>query len=395
VGTTSTGRTGTPIATTDWTLDNWGSILLACPLNGPIFAFDPLSGQTVSSALPEAPPLNAGMFVAMPQRQIMAWGSTFNGIQDPLLVRWCDLENYNVWVAQSTNQAGSYRIPRGSLIVRGIQSPQQGLLWTDLSVWSVQYINQPFIYSFNEIGTGCGLIASKAVGILSGVAYWMSQSQFFMLGTNGVTSIPCPIWDVIFQDLDTSNLAKIRCAPNSRFSEIAWYYPTVSGNGEVTNYVKFNTLLGAWDFGVLGRTAWIDQSIFGPPIGADPNGYIYQHETSALADGQPMASSLTTGYFALSEGDQKIFVDQVWPDMKWGYYGLSQNAQVNITFNVTDFPGAIPTQYGPFPISANVNYVVPRLRGRLMSITIASNNTNAGFWRLGNIRYRIMPDGKY
>ena len=119
----------------------------------------------------------------MPERQIVAWGSTLNGIQDPLLVRWCDINDFTSttsWINLSTNQAGSYRIPRGSKIVGAIQGPQQGLIWTDLAVWSMQYINQPYIYAFNEIGTGCGLKARKAATSLNGVVYWMGQSQFFM-----------------------------------------------------------------------------------------------------------------------------------------------------------------------------------------------------------------------
>ena len=394
-GVAPTGRAGSTITATDWTLDNWGGLLLANPYNGPIYAWDPTTLPPTATVIPQAPSVNAGMFVAMPERQIVAWGSTFNGVQDSLLVRWCDIEDYSQWIAQPTNQAGSFRLTRGSLIVGGIQGPQQGLLWTDLALWTMQYSGQPFVYGFNEVATGCGLIAPKAAGVLGSAVYWMSQSQFFMLSGEGVTTVPCPVWDVVFQDLDTTNLAKIRCAPNSRFGEIAWYYPTISGGGEITNYIKFHPSLGVWDFGALARTAWLNQSVFGPPIGADPNGYLYQHETSTLADTSPLAASFTTGYFALSDGDMKMFVDEVWPDMKWGYYGGSQSANVQITFNVVDFPGQTPTSYGPYSLVVGTTYFTPRMRGRLMSITIASGAANTAFWRLGAIRYRVMPDGKY
>lgn len=390
---------GTGIPATDWTLDNWGQVLVACPVNGtiyqPIYTWDPSSGGSIANVIPEAPTVNDGIFVAMPQRQIVAWGSTFTGIQDPLLIRWCDVNNYNDWIAKVVNQAGSYRIPKGSKIVACIQGPQQGLVWTDLGVWAMQYIGQPYVYSFNELGTGCGLIGRKAAASLNGVVYWMGPSQFFELGGNGVSPVACPIWDVIFQDLDTSNANKIRVAVNSRFGEITWYYPTLSSGGEVNAYAKYNTYLKCWDFGNLGRSAWIDQSVLGPPIGADPtNRYIYQHETSTDADGQPMNSSFQTGYFALAEADLKNFIDQVWPDMKFGYYGGAQNATVNLTFYVTDYPGDTPVAYGPFSITKNTQFVTPRFRGRLVSIGISSNDIGS-FWRLGNIRYRFQPDGKF
>lgn len=475
-GTAVIPSTGTTISANNWVLDNWGQVLLSCPISPPIvlstssasgtgsvgtivfsgatytipvgesitvagvtpatwngtyvvtaatsssvsfattvtaaitqqgtitvnavpfqplYQWDPTSGSPTATILPYAPVVNDGMFVAMPQRQIVAWGSTQTGIQDNLLVRWCDVNNYNDWIATATNQAGSYRIPKGSKLVGCIQGSQQAYLWTDIALWSMQYIGPPYVYSFNEIGTNCGLISRKAAASINGTIYWMGPSQFYNLTGGGVTPVPCPIWDVIFQDLDTSNLDKIRVAVNSRFGEISWYYPTVGGSGEVTNYVKLNVFLNVWDFGALGRSAWIDQSVLGPPIGADPsNSYLYQHETSTDAAGQPLLASFTTGYWATSEADVKSFIDQVWPDMKWGYYGGTQNATVNLTFNVTDYPGETPISYGPFALTQGTNFISPRFRGRLVSIKLDSTDVGT-FWRLGNIRYRAQPDGKY
>jgi hypothetical protein len=400
-GTAVVPSTGSPISARDWSLDNWGEVLLASPVNDYTPAFQPIyqwaasSGAPFATIIPNAPPVNDGFFVAMPQRQIIAWGSTFNGIQDPLLIRWCDVNNYNDWIGTVLNQAGSYRLPKGSKIVGCIQGPQQGLVWTDIGIWSMQYIGQPYVYSFNEIGSGCGLIARKAAASINGTVYWMGPSQFFSLTANGVQPVACPIWDVIFQDLDQTNLRKIRVAVNSRFGEITWYYPTMSSGGEVNAYAKHNVLLGTWDFGTLGRSAWIDQSVLGPPIGADPNSlYLYQHETSTDADGQPMPSSFQTGYFAMSEADVLTFVDQVWPDMKWGYYGGAQNATINITFYVTDYPGQTPQTFGPYPVTQNTTFISPRFRGRLVSIGISSNDTGS-FWRMGNMRYRLQADGKF
>lgn len=398
-GTAIVPTVGTPIPANDWTLDNWGEVLIACPRNNtifqPIYQWNPTSGAPIAEIIPNAPPINDGIFVAMPQRQIIAWGSTFSGVQDPLLIRWCDVNNYDSWIATVTNQAGSYRIPKGSKIIACIQGPQQGLIWTDLGVWAMQYTGPPYVYSFNELGTGCGLIAPKAAASLGGVVYWMSPSQFFKLAGDGVAPVACPVWDVIFQDLDQTNLSKIRVAVNSRFGEISWYYPTQSNGGEVNAYVKYNVYLQQWDYGTLARSAWIDQSVLGPPIGADPNNrYIYQHETSPDADGQAMNSSFRTGFFAMNEADLKMYVDQVWPDMKWGYFGGAQNATVNLTFYVTDYPGQTPKTFGPYALTSNTTFITPRFRGRLVSIELSSNDVGS-FWRIGNMRYRVIPDGKF
>lgn len=394
-GSVNSTLTGVPINAVDWCLDNWGQILIANPLNGPIYQWDPTSGSVVADIIPQAPPVNAGCFVAMPQRQIVTWGSTYTGIIDPLLIRWCDVNNYNDWIPNFSNLAGSYRIPKGSRIVQCIQGPQQGLVWTDLGLWAMQFVGPNDVYNFNELGNGCGLIGRKAAGSMNGAVYWMGQSQFYRLSGGGPEIIKCPVWDVAFQDLDRTNADKIRFAANSRFGEVTWYYPTTGNNGEVSHYVKYNVILDQWDYGTLGRTAWINESVLGPPIGADPvTTYIYQHETSADADGEPMNSYFQTGYFVLTEADYKMFIDQVWPDMKWGYYGGTQSANVLLTFYVTDYAGQTPTAYGPFTLTQATTYITPRFRGRLVSIKVESNDIGS-WWRLGNIRYRVQQDGKY
>jgi len=394
---------GTPITAVDWTLDNWGEIFIANPLGGPIYKWSPTVNDPVASIISGAPPVNNGCFVAMPQRQIVAYGSSFTGIIDPLLIRWCDVGNYDIWYGTVANQAGSYRIPKGSKIIQAIQGPQQGLVWTDLSVWAMQYVGPPFVYNFNELGTGCGLIGRKAAGSMNGIVYWMGQSQFFKLSGAGVEPIRCPIWDVVFQDLDTSPeaLDKIRFGANSRFGEIRWEFPTVSNGGEVSHYIKYNILLDQWDYGqdtvqnsYVARTAWINESVLGPPIGAGANRIIYQHETSPDADGQAMYSSFQTGYFVMSEADVKMFVDQVWPDMKWGYFGGAQNATVDLTFYYSDYAGQTPLQTTTYPLTQSTNFVTPRFRGRLTAIKLESSDVGT-FWRIGNIRYRFQQDGKF
>lgn len=401
-------QNGQSIQTADWTLDNWGEILISCPLNGPIYEWSPIAGYSTSAVINTAPAVNAGIVVAMPQRQIVAWGSTLTGIQDPLLIRWSDVDDFTVWAGTTTNQAGYFRIPKGSKIVECIQAAQQTLVWTDLGLWSMQYVGLPYVYQFNEIGTGCGLIGRKAAAAMSGIVYWMGQSQFYMLAGSGPQPIACPVWDVIFQDLDTDNLDKIRVATNSRFGEVAWYYPTKGNGGEINAYVKYNIVLQQWDYGTLARTAWINESVLGPPIGAGTDRFIYQHETSPNAaydgvDNQPMLSNFQTGYFVIAEADLKMFVDQVWPDMKWGYFGgtasgttvyQTPTAQVQLTFYVADYAGQTPIQYGPYYLTQNTTFITPRFRGRLVSIAVSSNDVGS-FWRIGNMRYRVQPDGKF
>lgn len=405
-GVVPDAQVGSAIMADDWTLDNWGEILLACPKGGGIYQWSPNGGFLNTQVVPTAPPFNNGIFVSMPAQILVAYGSTVGELdstgrvltigdqQDPMIVRWSDQQDYTVWLSSSTNQAGSYRIPRGSLIVGGLQGPQQTLLWTDLALWAMVYQGLPFVFGFNEIMTGCGLIGPHASCAMQGAVYWMSSSNFFVLAGGGPRSIPCTVWDVVFQDLDTANQSKCVAAPNSAFDEVFFFYPSLSGGtGEIDKYVKYQ-VGGSWDYGTMARTAWTDQSVLGEPIGTTPTGIIYQHETSPDADGGALLASFTTGFFTIAEGRDLMFLDWFHPDMKWRYFGSSNtSASVQVTIETAAYPNSTPTTFGPFTINDAKEFINLRMRGRLIRLTYSSADVGT-WWRLGQQRYRANMDGR-
>lgn len=391
--------TGTAIMADDWTLDNWGQVLLACPEDGPIYAWSPDSGLQTAEVVSQAPFFNGGIFVSMPQQILVAWrscqpdpdGSGWLS-QDNLLVNWSDAEDYTNWTQDNTTAAGSFHIPTGSIIMGGLQSATQGIIWTDVDVWNMQYTNDPtVVFSFNRLGSGCGLVGKHACGVLGGNVYWCGFTNFFMLGSQGVTPINCSVWDYIFQNLNTTYKTKIVCAPNTAFNEIAWFFPSAASTGENDSYVKYNVVEQAWDYGTLARTAWIDVSVLGAPIGTDTGGTIYQHETGNTLSGVA-SPSFRTGWWSIADGNELSFVDWVLPDFIWGTYSGTKDAEVQMTFYTADYPGDTPRTYGPYTVTSATEYINLRARGRLMSVLITSGNPQ--FFRLGRIRFRFASSGR-
>lgn len=396
----SSTQTGTEITATDWTTDNWGEILMVCPAGGGVYQFDPTGGFKNAGLVSSAPVLNGGLFVSMALQILVCWGSTQAlgiGIErDPLLIKWSDQSDYTDFVPLPTNQAGSERISIGSTIRGGMAVMNQNLIWTDLDLWAMNYLGPPFVFGFNKIGAGAGAISSHAMQQLRNGVYWMGASNFYGYTANGVNVLPCPVWDFVFQNMNTAFSQNVRVLPNTPFNEAGWAFPSsASANGECDSYVKTNVTEpgGPWDYGSLARSAWMDQTILGPPIGATPTGIIYQHETTNDADGAVLAASFTTGYFYIAEGEDFAFIDQIYPDFKWGTFAGAQGAQIQISVNVVNFPGDTPTVYGPFTVTQSTQYISVRIRGRQMSFTVASNDVGS-FWRLGKVRYRYAPDGR-
>jgi hypothetical protein len=412
-GTPSAGGLGTPITATEWTLDNWGEVFLACPQvpitagnplgGGPIYTWSADSGFSNAQVIATAPFFNLGIFVSMPQQILMAWGSCqTSGAQDPLIVKWSNSGDYTNWNILTTDAAGAFHIPTGSTLMGGAQGPLFALVWTDIDAWVIQYVGQPLVFGFTRVATGCGIIGPHAYDVHSSTAYWCGLNNFFYFGPNGVQVLPCTVWDYFFQQLDTVNQKKIRCASNSVFSEISWFFPIIGGTGENSNYVKLH-IEGSefeWDFGVIGRTAWVDVTALGFPIGVDPSGNVLQHEMSPDAAGSPLIAYFETGWFSISDGNELSFIDWILPDMQWATYATrapqgNTSGTITFTFFAVDYAGDVANQrqYGPYNVTQANQFITTRIRGRLMRFRVESSDLGS-FWRLGRVRMRYGVSGR-
>src|SRR5215813_781006 len=242
--------------TETWFLDNQGQNGLVLAQGGPLEVYTPpISGGAVTTIVATAPDFSNGMFAAMPQAQVILFGTQaviHSGGIDPLLIRWSDAGTYNVWAAAVGNQAGSFRLSRGSQIVGGIQPPQSTLIFTNVDVWTMGYIGPPLIYGFTIMGTGCGLIAANAVGTLGRATFWMSEKGFWQYGDSGVQPLLCSVYDYVFEDLDTVNVRKCFAAVNSATNEIAFFFPSRAVG--LALLLDMNLLLWSQDF---TQSQWI------------------------------------------------------------------------------------------------------------------------------------------
>lgn len=389
------GSTGAQTVLRQWTFGQFGQILVACPINGHIYEWNPSGGffENPATVISGSPAAATGVFVAMQQQQIIAYGITDpnTGNQDPMLIGWCDVANFNTWTASATNQAGTFRLPRGSRIVGGLQGPQYGMHWTDLGVWLQQYIGFPLVYGFNEIAQGCGLISMRSVGVLGGVVYWCSLNQFYLFNGASVSPLPCTVWDIFFQNANFSEQDKFLLAPDSHFNEFFYFYASLSGSGEIDSYIKYNQVDKVWDYGTLVRTAWFDQSdvLTNNPLGVDGNALIQQHENGNDADTDSMPCSVTTGFFKLSEGLLIIFLERMIPD-----FVAAAGTSIQITVNMINYPDDPPLFSKTYTWIAGITeYIIVRGRGRFAQLTI-SNNQLGSFWRLGEFLWVGTQSGR-
>lgn len=401
--TTSNSQVGTPITAIDWTLDNWGEVLLACPKGGAIYYWQPNAGFTTAIPVGTGPSQNNGIFVSMPQQILCCYGSAksllpgnLDSSLDRLRMRWSTNQDFTNFKVSFLTLAGSFQIGTGSRIVGAIQAANSAFVLTDIDIYTMTFVDYPIVFSFNQIGTNCGLVGPHALTSMRGIVYWMSNGNFHRVTAgSGVQSIPCTVWDNVFQDLDKDNAHKVCAAANSDFDELIFFYPSLTGGtGENDKYAKVHVPSNSWDYGDLSRSAWSDRSVLGNAIGADPTTtFLQQHEVGYSDDGAPMDAYLETGYFAVGDGENFAIIDHMEPDMKWQTASSTSPTNVNMTVSTVDYPSGGFEMTNALTMSSTTQYISPRVRGRQAKFRIGSDAAD-GWWRLGNIRYRYGISGR-
>jgi len=382
------------------TLANWGEFLFWNPRGGPVYEWQPALGlvNNPATVITGAPQANNSIFVATQQFQLFCLGTidAATGLFDPLLVRWSDVLDFNDFVPTASNQAGSFRVPTGSALVGGLSLAGGNLIWTDLALYTVQYLGFPLVWGFQPIGVNCGLIGPKAFGSLGETVFWMSRQQFYQLAGGAPQALPCTVWDLVFKNLDPTQTDFIIFESNAFKNEVSWEVPQLDGT--VTR-ARVDITTGLWNYtilpsrGFLPRTAWIDQSVFGAPLAGDASGTIWQHETGFNAGDEPLEWMLSTGQIMISEGDDITYVREFLPDFKTMPNGTPGPGVVQLTIFLYNDAQEPPSIKGPFLITSTTRSVPVMGRGR--SIEWEYRGTDLGSWiRIGDSRIRTQPDGR-
>ena len=144
-----------------WSHDNFGEDLLINVRDGGIYYWDKSSGlnnrAVLLSGLTNAnrtPTIAKQVLVSDKDRHIIAFGcdpETDIGTQDPLLIRFSSQESLTDWAATITNTAGDLRIGAGSEIITAVETRQQVLVFTDVSLHAMQFLGPPFTLSLIHI----------------------------------------------------------------------------------------------------------------------------------------------------------------------------------------------------------------------------------------------------
>ena len=412
-----------------WSLDNFGNKLIATINGGESFEWDSNptgANNTRATIITGAPTASAFSLVSTPDRHLIFFGTETTigtkSTQDPMFIRFSSQEDINTYTPSATNTAGTQRLADGSKIVGAIRGRDAIYVWTDTALFIMRFVGPPFTFSFQQVGTNCGLIGQNAAVEVDGTAYWMSENGFFRY-TGKLESLPCLVEDHVFDDINTIPKQHINAGLNNLFGEVMWFYPN-SGSGTVNRMVSYNYLDSSperpvWTVGTLARTSWQDSAVFGKPHATEydtsSNGtsgsstfvqgntdgvsYYYEHETGLdqIREGATtsITASIESGDFDIGQqglagdGEFMMKIRRVLPDF------LAQTGDSRITLNLRDFPNdtQASSTLGPFTITSGTQKIDTRARARQISLKVENTSTSQ-FWKLGTFRIDYQPDGR-
>ena len=398
-----------------WSHDAFGEDLIFNPRAGGIYYWDE-SGGTSSRAVAIdtlsganlAPTLGLQIIVSDIDRHVIVLGadpivgSARSGAIDPLLIAFSDQESATNWEPTATNTAGSLRLSSGSQIVGGLRSRQEILIWTDTSLYSMQFIGAPFTFGINLVNENVGLISPNGMINAPDGVYWMARDGFYTY-SGAVKRLVCSVLNYVLDDINNTQSFKTLAFTNREFNEVGWFYVS-SSSEEIDSYVTYNYLEGAWSIGKLSRTAWIDDGVFEKPRAtgkdSDGDGYLYIHELTDDDDGAPMDNVfIESGDIDIEEGNQLAFIGRIIPDVKF-FGNTPTDGQINFVLKTRNFPGDSLTTNSTSNITSTTQQAFTRARGRQLVLRIQSDDdadtgARTGFrWRLGANRIDVRTDGR-
>jgi hypothetical protein len=360
----------------------------------------------------DVPTIQNSIFVSDASRFVFAFGCNDIGstVQDPMLIRWSDQENPTMWTPAITNQAGSIRLSHGSKIVSVIQTRQEIVVFTDASVYSLQYLGAPFVWSSQLLGDNVSILGPNSVALASGVVYWMGVDKFYSYDGR-VQTLNCDLRKFIYQDINLTQNYQVFGSTNEGFNEVWWFYCSKDSTA-IDKYVVYNYLEKVWYYGTMARTAWLDSGLQNYPIaatyGTGGEGKIVSHELGVNdeenATPLPIEAYISSSEFDIGDGHNFGFVWRMLPDLSFA--GSDENTTPQLTLTV--YPMQNSGSGTSTPVAADVDQLTgvqytitegftgqvnTRLRGRQL-ILKASSDTLGTQWQLGATRIDIRPDGR-
>ena len=406
-----------------------------------------LNGLVVATNGFDAPqmwPLSAGIpSTATPFRELQNWptGASCKSIrsfrtflvglnwnrdnQEPRLVKWSTEAAYgeapSTWdEIDATLDAGEYELSdTPGDIVDGLPLGDSFLIYKEDSIYIMNYVGTPYIFSFKLLSPTVGALSKEAIKEFDGGHFFIGNSDCYICNGQTVTPLlPNKVRRAMFEDLSGDNYQKCFVAADYVRNEMLACFPS-SGSDVVNKALIWNWKDNTFSFRDLPDTSFINNGIIDITVGATwdasseywdtgtgtwgernydnvkknlvfcdvSNTKIFRDSFGNTKDGTNMTSFVERTGLDLNDPQAVKFVSAVYPQIE-----VSGNNSVNVYIGRQISTEQGITWEGPVLFNPNTQSKVScRVSGKYFGIKVES--TTDIDWKLHGVAFEVQQRG--
>ena len=406
-----------------------------------------LNGLVVATNGFDAPqmwPLNAGIpSTATPFRELQNWpsGNSCKSIRsfrtflvglnwnrnnpEPRLVKWSTEASYgsapSTWdETDATLDAGEYELSdTPGDIVDGLPLGDSFLIYKEDSIYIMNYVGTPYIFSFKLLSPTVGALSKEAIKEFDGGHFFIGNSDCYICNGQTVTPLlPNKVRRAMFENLSGENYQKCFVAADYVRNEMLACFPS-SGSDVVDKALIWNWKDNTFSFRDLPDTSYIHDGIIDITVGATwdasteewdlgtgawgernydnvkknlvfcdvTNTKIFRDSFGNTKDGTNMVSYIERTGLDLNDPQSVKFVSAVYPQIE-----VSGNNTVNVYIGRQISTEQGITWEGPVEFNPNSQSKVScRISGKYFGIKVES--TTDIDWKLHGVAFEVQQRG--
>ena len=393
---------------------------------------------------PQMWPLSAGIpSTATPFRELQNWptGASCKSIrsfrtflvglnwsrdnQEPRLVKWSTEAAYGeapfTWdETDATLDAGEYELSdTPGDIVDGLPLGDSFLIYKEDSIYIMNYVGTPYIFSFKLLSPTVGALSKEAIKEFDGGHFFIGNSDCYICNGQTVTPLlPNKVRRAMFEDLSGDNYQKCFVAADYVRNEMLACFPS-SGSDVVNKALIWNWKDNTFSFRDLPDTSFINNGIIDITVGATwdasseywdigtgtwgernydnvkknlvfcdvSNTKIFRDSFGNTKDGTNMTSFVERTGLDLNDPQAVKFVSAVYPQIE-----VSGDNSVNVYIGRQISTEQGITWEGPVLFNPNTQSKVScRVSGKYFGIKVES--TTDIDWKLHGVAFEVQQRG--
>ncbi len=406
-----------------------------------------LNGLVVSTNgfdTPQMWPLSAGIpSTGTPFRELQNWptGASCKSIrsfrtflvglnwsrdnQEPRLVKWSTEASFgaapSTWdETDATLDAGEYELSdTPGDIVDGLPLGDSFLIYKEDSIYIMNYVGTPYIFSFKLLSPTVGALSKEAIKEFDGGHFFIGNSDCYICNGQTVTPLlPNKVRRAMFEDLSGDNYEKCFVAADYVRNEMLACFPS-SGSDVVDKALIWNWKDNTFSFRDLPDTSYINNGIIDITAGATwnastedwdlgtgawgernydnvkknlvfcdvTNTKIFRDSFGNTKDGTNMTSFVERTGLDLNDPQSVKFVSAVYPQIE-----VSGDNTVNVYIGKQISTEQGITWEGPVAFNPNTQSKVScRVSGKYFGIKVES--TTDIDWKLHGVAFEVQQRG--